>query len=61
MALTPAALATASIDLELLEFSANIARAPDFLTSAALSAILSAVASCWLLKSLIAAPMNFTS
>ena len=51
IALTPAREATFSTDLELLEFSAKIATAPEALTASAVSWIFWAVASCWALKS----------
>ena len=59
-ALTPATSATFWTDLGLLEFSAKMATAPEALTLSAVSWILSAVASCWALKSDKAAPSNFT-
>ena len=46
IALTPAREATFSTDLELLEFSAKIATAPEALTASAVSWIFWAVASC---------------
>ena len=58
MGVTPAARAIASMDLELLEFSAKSATAPDSLTAATALAMWAAVASCCSLKSDRAAPMK---
>ena len=58
MGVTPAARAMASMDLELLEFSAKRATAPESWTALTALAMCSAVASYWSLKSDRAAPMK---